>query len=145
MTLPSCNTVTLLVNVYDGVYTRNWNFQTCNACHTFNDVPLLDVGFFFFVPCWWPTKNRRRGPHAYSWITFYGRFASPYVCMCASAATLTSYSTMREKRLMKLTVANESRYSYYLQNLMCISYSLFYVMELIEFQTKTRKRTCERP
>ena len=130
MTLQSCDTVALLVNVCDEVYTRHWNFQTCNACHIFSDVPLLDIGFFFVLR-WWPTKNHRCGSQACSWITFYGPFASPYVCTCASAATLTSYSVVREKRLMKIPFANESRYSYYLQNFICISYTLFYVMELI--------------
>jgi len=42
---------------------------------------------------------------------------------------------------MKIPVASESRYSYNLQNLICISYTLFYIMELIEFETKTLKRT----
>jgi len=31
---------------------------------------------------------------------------------------------------MKIPVANESRYSYYLKNLICISCTLFYMMEL---------------
>lgn len=51
MTLPSCNTVTLLVNVSDEVYTRHWNFQTCNTCFIFCDAPVLGIWvlFSFFV------------------------------------------------------------------------------------------------
>ena len=47
--------------------------------------------------------------------------------MCALAVTQTSYSIVREKRLMTTLVADESRYSYNQQNLICISCTLFYI------------------